>query len=293
LAAWRRWLRVFISDAEQCAAIPVLKNLSQSMWLTGYRNPHRRGYGVVVFVRACLQCGRLDGRRTYCHCGAPLGQNGWFGNQSCDRCGYEPYGHYERIAGRLTRVNRPCRCEADAAIPILAILVPQLFGPFVTSTIRVFIGPPRSHRFAITLEHTLFPPGTPRNQDYNVGLVAWPLTDPHHWSISIWPIVELPAAKRIATETGMRVANGVPMIGDIGKSRIIGTIRNAADFLPVIHHQTRLPIDRVWRFPLDHARVYTLENDKHSPVYLHRGEDFIRAEERRWLDEFDRTGRVR
>lgn len=117
-------------------------------------------------------------------------------------------------------------------------------------------------RFLTLLEWSYFSPKTKANEDFEIVLATWPDDAPIRWAVAILPLLKLPETRRIAAETGMRIADGVP---------------------------TKIDHGGVRRFPVDHARVFTIENDLGSPVYFSNGPDFIRDEERRWLREFKRT----
>lgn len=109
---------------EQCAAIPALARLPGSYWFGFHgRRTLGDGLGYVQYVRACIQCGRVDVgeyAKAYCHCGAPLVKKSslphWrrFGASWCERCGYEPHARHERQGNRWVEVRTPCRCEREA-----------------------------------------------------------------------------------------------------------------------------------------------------------------------------------
>lgn len=118
-------------------------------------------------------------------------------------------------------------------------------------------------RFLITLEHQHFPPSTARNAEFQLILVKWPDDGPLLWYVVIVPLLTFPEVRRVAAETGMRVADGVP---------------------------TLLERSGVRRFPIDHGRAFTIENDLDSPLYYPHGPEFILEEERRWIAAFHACG---
>jgi hypothetical protein len=121
---------------------------------------------------------------------------------------------------------------------------------------------PGSTRFFTVLEWDCFPPKTARNVEFQLNLLRWPVDQSLVWVVAIVPLVAMAEARRIAAETGMRIADGVP------------------NFIRRGHTE---------RFPCDHARVWTIQNDTGSPVYLPHGPEFIAAEEKRWLKAFFAT----
>jgi hypothetical protein len=118
---------------------------------------------------------------------------------------------------------------------------------------------PGATRFFTVLEWDCFPPKTARNAEFQLNLLRWPLDESLVWVVAIVPLVAMPDARRIASETGMRFADGVPTFIRRGHAE---------------------------RFPCDHGRVWTIENDLGSPIYVPNGAEFVAAEEKRWLRAF-------
>jgi len=134
---------------------------------------------------------------------------------------------------------------------------------------------PGINRFWMTLEYDHFPPRTPLNDEYDLTMLAWPDSG-ILWTIVIIPLAYRRVAAEVAAAAGMRLANGVPTLMSHPANRhvvALGAVR-----VP--------PPDAFDRFPLDHDRVFTMENDMNSPVYLAGGDAFIRAEELRWIEAF-------
>jgi hypothetical protein len=73
---------------------------------------------------------------------------------------------------------------------------------------------PGATAFSERLENTLYPPGTPKNELFQITIVRWPDDDPvpGDWCVLSFPIADRPAAEKIANECGLRFADGVPTI---------------------------------------------------------------------------------
>jgi hypothetical protein len=107
------------------------------------------------------------------------------------------------------------------------------------------------------IEEALFPPGTEMNDLFQLTLAKWPEEkDGLRWWVALLPEPARAAVDRLADEVNMRIADGVPTI---------------------------VSSEGVVSFPIAHARVFTIENDLNSPIYLPGGPGFTRDEERRWL----------
>jgi len=119
---------------------------------------------------------------------------------------------------------------------------------------------PGALRFMTVLEWQYFTPQTQANTEFEFIILKWP--DPPDalvWTVAILPLAIQPHLAAICEETGMRLGQGVPTVID---SR------------------------GIQRFPMNHDRVFTLENNPDSPIYLPHGDTFVREEERRWLKQF-------
>jgi hypothetical protein len=112
------------------------------------------------------------------------------------------------------------------------------------------------HRFLVSLEHTLFSPKIKPSDDFELYMVHW---EELVWIVVVIPIKFMMNVELIATNTGMRIADGIPHL--ISSKGIV-------------------------KFPLEHNRVYTIENTKDSMVYLPGGEERLRNEEKEWIDNF-------
>lgn len=88
-----------------------------------------------------------------------------------------------------------------------------------------------------TLEHAYYKPGTPRNNLFNLRIIKW---EDITWVIVSIPITEKAKMESVAKVSGLRIANGVPMMIDSKGRR---------------------------RFPASNERVFTLENVPGHPVY--------------------------
>lgn len=101
------------------------------------------------------------------------------------------------------------------------------------------IGPPRPgvSLFMVKLEHTYFPSGTDANKYFFLRM--------QKWEGIIWVIVSIPKekknlAEKIAAETGLRIADGIPHMFHSGQ---------------------------VTGFPISNERVFTLVNIDEHLVY--------------------------
>lgn len=137
-------------------------------------------------------------------------------------------------------------------------------------TLISLVGRPGVLRFLSLLEHDHFPPGTPANADFELVVLHWPDDIQIPWLVTIIPTTAEPIARRLATEAGLRFANGVPHVLSMPEGGVEGG-----------RHVERT-------FPINHPRAFTLENDEESPLYLPGGDEFMRAEERLWLENFRR-----
>jgi hypothetical protein len=69
--------------------------------------------------------------------------------------------------------------------------------------------PPRPgvRLFAAKLEYSYFEPGTPRNDEFILHVINW---QGMSWAVVSIPREYMEAAKKIAAEVGLRIADGVP-----------------------------------------------------------------------------------
>jgi len=122
-------------------------------------------------------------------------------------------------------------------------------APVTDEGLRDFCSDPRWLHFAClmmrpgirecmsTLEFTHYPPGTPRNDLFNIHIV--------HFADLPWVLISIPREEkefmeRAAAASGMRIAEGIP---------------------------TLLSPKGVELFPVAGAHIFTLENVKGHPVY--------------------------
>lgn len=89
----------------------------------------------------------------------------------------------------------------------------------------------------MTLEHTCYPPDTPKNDDFYLILIRWQEMD---WGVVGIPEGDRPYMERAAAACGLRVADGIPFV-------LSGTGTH--------------------KFPVSGPNVFTLENVKGHPVY--------------------------
>ncbi len=101
------------------------------------------------------------------------------------------------------------------------------------------LNPPRPGvRLCFTrLEYDYFPPGTKSNDELFLRLI--------NWEDMVWGIISIPKEKkelmeRVASEIGLRIADGTPYLFTNGKVKV---------------------------FPLNNERAFTLENTSGHPVY--------------------------
>jgi len=93
--------------------------------------------------------------------------------------------------------------------------------------------------FAVKLEHWHFPPDTEKNDDFVLHVIEW--------QNMLWMVVSIPRqymnlAKKIAAESGLRIADGIPTIITPGGTQ---------------------------PFPIDSDNVFTLENVPGHAIYEH------------------------
>jgi hypothetical protein len=91
--------------------------------------------------------------------------------------------------------------------------------------------------FNVRLEYFYFEPGTPKNDEYILHII--------NWQGMIWSVVSIPKecleiAKKVAQETGLKIADGIPYL---------------------------ISSEQTVSFPITTPNVLTLENAKGSPVY--------------------------
>lgn len=87
------------------------------------------------------------------------------------------------------------------------------------------------------LEHTHYPPGSPKNDNFLLRILKW--------SEMVWVVVSIPISDKhlmeeVASKCGLRIANGVPTI-----------LSSSGDE----------------QFPVNNERVFTLENKSGHPAY--------------------------
>jgi hypothetical protein len=102
--------------------------------------------------------------------------------------------------------------------------------------------------FFAAIEWYWYAPKTPRNRFYDCYVTEW--TD-LRWMVVAFPQGRLPAARRLAKQLGLRIADGVPT--QLEK-------RNNA-LVPTFFPGATLPNGR------DNLSMFAVENDKGSPVY--------------------------
>lgn len=116
----------------------------------------------------------------------------------------------------------------------------------------------------VKLEHTYFPPGTKSNDEFFMRLRKW---GGIIWTIASIPKEKMDLMKKVATETGLRIADGIPHLVVCGK---LGS------------------------FPIDNERVFTLENISNHPVYKNNPQEIrqmLEEEHREIIEIFKETER--
>lgn len=116
-----------------------------------------------------------------------------------------------------------------------------IFNPhsvvLVMSTERIGV-----QSFCVYLELRRFPPGTPLNQEYQLGFVQW---EDLVWTLLVIPRCKLYQADELLAQLGLRRADGVPHLMVLSE----GGLRQA-------------------HFPIDRPNMFTIENIPGHFAYL-------------------------
>jgi hypothetical protein len=106
------------------------------------------------------------------------------------------------------------------------------------------------------LEHTRYLPDTPENDKFEFILTKWPDSEPGEfpmlWSTMLFPMEDREVIEKVAKRCGLRLADGIPHI--IGAGGIKA-------------------------YPVSGPNVFTIENDKESPVYNGKAQEFEKLED--------------
>ena len=115
--------------------------------------------------------------------------------------------------------------------------------------------------FVVKLEYFYFEPGTPRNDEFIFHVINW---QDMNWVVVSIPKEYMELAKKVATEVGLRIADGVPHV---------------------------ITARQVYVFPMNTENVFTLENVSGHEVYNGNEERIMEllAEESQEIEEiFDK-----
>ena len=115
--------------------------------------------------------------------------------------------------------------------------------------------------FMTRLEYEHFPPDTEKNNIFDFIIVQWPDDFKMNWAVVSVPIEYKPYVYSIATECGLRVADGVPTI---------------------------LGGDNIQTFPLNGPNVFTLENISTSLIYESSVDQLAQLK----LEEHEKVNRI-
>jgi hypothetical protein len=120
--------------------------------------------------------------------------------------------------------------------------------------------------FIAAIEWYWYTPGTPRNRFFDVYFTEW---EDIHYVIAAFPIGRLDAARRLAKQLGLRIGNGVPTMVQVAGAGVSGSTgyppgHPLEGLIPTFFPGGVLPNGR------DNTAMFTVENDKGSPVYRNR-----------------------
>lgn len=160
-----------------------------------------------------------------------------------------------KIEKAFKKNPNPSRPVGDAEFAHIADDKSRLF--IVTMMTR-----PGAGVFLVDLEYHHYPPGSPKNHDFQMIVSVW---SDMEWATIHVPIEHKELVEEVAKRNGMRLADGVPTLLGNGAPEV---------------------------FPVNGDNVFTLENVADSPVYKGGGDKVMREQQRRIeeiIKEFERT----
>lgn len=133
---------------------------------------------------------------------------------------------------------------------------------------------------AVCVEWYWYAPGTPRNRFFHLRLLEWEGMD---WAAASFPQPRLPAARRLAKQLGMRLADGVPTLLARGPAAAASaSARPSSAAIREAGLEARFFPGAGLADGGDNRAMWQVENDPASPVYLNRrriDEDVFAAED--------------
>ena len=132
--------------------------------------------------------------------------------------------------------------------------------------------------FSTILEHKFFPPGTPKNEEFQLATIRW--VNDSVWFISSVPITYFMHAEATAKFAGISLKKDLFPVMNDGPVSVLASVSRESWETEI----KKLPGMQIFPLYLG-VNMYTMENSKDHPIYKNMSSEEIMEGERKMIDD--------